>query len=114
MFTRLSIAAAAALLSSAMLLPGAQAAGPTGTAADFGSLVSDSTPARQITIDAQTRSVNVKDGETVKFNVGGKSFVWHFETFHDALDVDLSLIAPAGIKVDGIVAYIAANPLYRG
>ncbi len=113
-FKNFAGAAAIAILSSTMLLPAAQAYVPNGTAADFGSLVAPNTPARDITIDASTKSVNVADGETVRFNVSGKSFVWHFETYHDAFNVKLSLIAPNGINVDGITAYIASNPLYRG
>ncbi len=112
--TKLAGAAAIAALSSSMLLPAAQAAAPTGGGADYGMQVAQDTPAREVTIDAQTRSVNVEDGETVKFNVNGKSFVWHFATYSEAGNVKLSRIAPAGIDVKGVTAYIDSNPLYRG
>ncbi|CDG83640.1 CzcE family metal-binding protein [Janthinobacterium agaricidamnosum] len=113
-FKNFAGAAAIAILSSTMLLPAAQAYVPNGTAADFGSLVAPDTPAREITIDANTKSVNVTDGETVKFNVNGKSFVWRFDTYHDAFNVKLSLLAPNSINVDGVTAYISSNSLYRG
>jgi len=54
-----------AAASSAMLASSAHAAGPTGTAADYGTSVAASTDARQITISPQTKWVNVTDGETV-------------------------------------------------
>ena len=116
MFTLKKLAASTAIaaLSAIMLAPAAQAQAPTGGAADYGTQVAQDTPARVVNIDATTTYVNVEDGETVKFNVNGKSFTWHFDTYPDAFSVKLSRFAPRGIDGKGVTVYIDGNPLYLG
>ncbi|MFZ4877724.1 CzcE family metal-binding protein [Janthinobacterium sp. Mn2066] len=111
---KLAASAAIAALSSIMLAPAAQAQSPTGGPADYGMQVAPDTPARVVNIDATTTYVNVEDGETVKFNVDGKSFVWHFDTYPETFSVKLSRLAPAGIAIKGVTVYIDGNPLYLG
>lgn len=113
-FKKLAGAAAVAALCASVLPPAVQAQEPTGGGADYGMLVAQDTPARVVTIDAKTSSVNVEDGETVKFIVRGKSFVWHFDIYPDNSTVELSRIAPAGIDAQGVTVYIDGNPLYLG
>jgi len=108
-FQRATIAIAFAAAS----IGAAHASGLTGTAADFGSQT-NSVADRVINIDANTKSVKVDDGETVQFNVDGKMFTWHFDTFTGETAFDLSKIAPTGVNVQGVHAYVGANPLYRG
>jgi hypothetical protein len=103
-------AASSAMLASS--ISSAHAAGPTGTAADYGTSVAASTDARQITIFPQTKWVNVTDGETVKFDVNGKTFAWNVDTFGRDTSFDLAKIAPTGIQVNGVRVYVAPNPLY--
>ena len=106
-----------AAASCAMLVASvssAHAAGPTGTVADYGTSVPVSTDARQITISPQTKWVNVTDGETVKFDVNGKTFAWNVDTFGTDTVFDLAKIAPADIQVNGVRVYVAPNPLYTG
>jgi len=74
-----------AAFSSAVLASNAHAANPTGTAADYGTSVAANPYDRKITISAQTKWVNVHDGETVQFDVGGKTFGWHFNTLTSTL-----------------------------
>ena len=64
---------------SVVLLTGAAHAA-TNQQAAYGEAVASSNVARQITITADTKSVNVNDGDTVAFNVNGKTFTWHFDT----------------------------------
>ena len=111
---RLTPLLAFAAVSSAMLAFSAHAAGPTGTAADYGTSVAASTDARQITISPQTKWVNVTDGETVKFDVNGKTFAWNVNTFSNDSEFDLAKIAPAGTQVNDVRVYVAANPLDLG
>ncbi|RXZ36862.1 hypothetical protein D9O50_10440 [Oxalobacteraceae bacterium CAVE-383] len=101
-----------AAVSSAMLASGAQAAAPAGTAAGYGNSVAADTYGRQITISPQTKWVNVTDGETVKFDVNGKTFAWNVDTFSNDTVFDLAKIAPAGIEVNNVRVYVAPNPLY--
>ena len=111
---KLVVSAAVAALSSIMLAPAAQAQAPGGGPADYGVQVAQDTPARVVNIDAKTTYVNVEDGETVKFNVKGKIFVWHFDTYPETFSVKLSRIAPAGVDSKGVTVYIDGNPLYLG
>lgn len=101
-------------LTSTALMSAAQAAGPSGMAADYGSQVPATFAARTIVINSDTKWVNVENGETVQFSIGGQSFTWNVSTFPGATSFDLSKIAPAGVKLSNIRVYVAANPLYHG
>jgi len=114
MLTLKKLVASAAIAALSMLASAAQAQSPTGGPADYGTQVAPDTPARVVNIDATTTYVNVEDGETVKFNVNGKSFVWHFDTYPETFSVKLSRIAPAGLAIKGVTVYIDGNPLYLG
>jgi hypothetical protein len=114
-FTMLNFTNAAAAIACCLALTGvARAAGPTGTAADFGSSAPASFAMRTIDIQPDTKWINVTNGETVQLNVNGHSVVWHFETFPNANSFDLAKIAPADFKDGAVRAYVASNPLYRG
>jgi hypothetical protein len=69
---------------------------------------------RQITINADTKWVNVDNGDSVTFNVQGKSFTWQANTLHQEEALDLAKIAPAGVDAGKVTVYVASNPLYRG
>jgi len=69
---------------------------------------------RHITINAGTKWVNVNNGDTVTFDIDGKSFTWHFDTLHSEEAFDLSKIAPEGVAAGMVTVYVASNPLYRG
>jgi len=113
-FKRTTIALVFASISSSALLASAHAAPPSGSAADFGIQVADNASMRAIAINANTKWVNVTNGETVRFNVNGQSFSWHFDTYHDETSFHLAKIAPAGVMVGDVRVFVAANPLYRG
>jgi hypothetical protein len=112
---RATIALAFAGLSTAALFSPAQAAGRTGTTADYGQAVNTGAVDRVINLDAGTQYVNVTNGETVQFNLNGQAaFTWHFDTFSNETSFELSKIAPATAGVEGVRVYVASNPLYRG
>jgi hypothetical protein len=108
-FTR-NVVIAASLVTSLSVAAAAQAAPASNV---YGEAVPASTPDRSVTLTAQTKSVNVDDGQTVRFDANGKSFVWHFDTLSDTPNFDLSAIAPKDIDVKGVRVYVNANPLYR-
>jgi phosphate-selective porin len=101
-------------LTSTAMMAGAQAAGPSGTAADYGTLAPATAAARTIVINGDTKWVNVENGETVQFSVGGQTFTWNFSTFPGTTSFDLSKISPAGVQFGTVRVYVASNPLYRG
>ena len=101
-------------LTSALFANPAQASGPTGTIADFGSAVSSAGQTRIITLSPSTKFVNVTDGETVTFVEGDTSFTWNFSTFPNLNSLKLSRIAPEAMHVDMVEVYVAPNPLYIG
>ena len=107
MKTIIAIAIAAASIGAA------NAKGLTGTSADFGAAVAADQGTRTINIDANTKYVNVENGETVQFNVQGHSFTWHFDTFHDESAFKLAKISPQDVMPGGVEVYVASNPLYR-
>src|SRR5471030_1480501 len=69
---------------------------------------------RQIDVSASTKWINVVNGETVRFNVDGQSFVWNFGTLRGETSFDLSAIAPKNLQVPMVRVYVASNPLYHG
>ncbi|NVI82393.1 CzcE family metal-binding protein [Janthinobacterium sp. BJB401] len=90
------------------------AAGPTGTAADYGSRAPHAAAQRGIELQPDTRHINVTRGETVTIARAGQRFTWHVQTFNNKTVFALSDIAPKDMAVDGIRVYVAANPLYAG
>ncbi|NGZ88144.1 CzcE family metal-binding protein [Duganella aceris] len=113
-FKRATIMFAFACASATALIAPAGAVGITGTAADFGVQVNNDAAMRTVTISSDTKGVNVTNGETVRFNVDGQSFTWHFDTIRNETSFDLAKIAPAGVNAGTVRAYVASNPLYRG
>ncbi|MDN2713163.1 CzcE family metal-binding protein [Janthinobacterium sp. SUN118] len=98
----------------AALATSAIAAGPTGTAADYGSAAPHAAAQRTITLQDDTRHVNVTRGETVTIVRAGQRFTWHVQTFNHQTRFALAAIAPADMPVDGVLVYVAGNPLYAG
>lgn len=106
------LAAAFAATSALVLLaPAAQAMPMKMT---MGMLVNSAVAGRTIVVDAGTRNINVENGETVRFDVNGKSFAYTFNTFGNETAFDLSAIAPGDVMVPAVHVYVAPNPLYRG
>ena len=92
----------------------ALAAGPTGTAADYGSSAPHAAAQRSIELQPDTRHINVTRGETVTIARAGQRFTWHVQTFNHQTTFALAEIAPKDMAVDGVQVYVAANPLYAG
>lgn len=101
----------AAGLTAACLAMGAQAAGTENR--QYGSYVPPAAADKIVNIDADTKYVNVNDGETVEFAKGGQQFTWSFNTPRGSGEMPLSAIAPAGFNCNKIEVYVASNPLYR-
>lgn len=69
--------------------------------------------ARTIVIHADTKYVNVAGGDTVKFDVGDKSFAWSFDVPATITSFDLNQVAPGGILDHPVKVYVATNPRYK-
>jgi len=65
---------------------------------------------RTIEIHPDTQYVNVSRGDTVKFNVGNKSFSWNFDGPITTPSFDLNQIAPNGVLDHTVRAYVSAHP----
>lgn len=98
----------------AILATSALAAGPAGTAADYGSAARHDAAQRTIELQADSRHINVTRGETVTIARAGQRFTWHVQTFSNRTVFALAEIAPKDMAVDGIQVYVAANPQYAG
>ena len=80
---------------------------------DAGRVVMSDTADRDVAVDASTRWVNVTNGQTVRFTVGGQRFTFVFDAWPSTDSVPLSAIAPKGVTVPDVRVYIAPNPLYQ-
>lgn len=67
-----------------------------------------------ITITPDTHYVNVQKGQVVKFDVGGKTFAWDFDSAVTVESFDLNRVAPPGMLDHEVTAYIAPNVQYEG
>lgn len=65
---------------------------------------------RQIVLTGNTKYVNVKQGETVKFVADGKAFAWNFGTIGTPT-FQIAEIAPAGLAVGAVRVYVAPGTL---
>ncbi|CAB1369020.1 CzcE family metal-binding protein [Denitratisoma oestradiolicum] len=71
---------------------------------------STGTAARVVSVDADTKYLNVTRLETVQIKAGGKTVTWMFDTRGTA-PFPLSKIIPG---TDGVTVYVAENPAYIG
>jgi hypothetical protein len=69
---------------------------------------------RTIVIRPDTRHVNVVGGQIVRFDVGAKSFAWHFMLGAGLNTVPLDRVAPPGILDHPVMAYVSPDPRYIG
>jgi hypothetical protein len=106
----LLLAGAAFASTSAQAIPRPHAANY------YGTLDINAAPntGRLIRIDEHTRWVNVTNGDTVRFDVDGKTFTYTFDAWNSVNSLELSAIAPADVSVPKVRVYIAQNPLYVG
>jgi hypothetical protein len=74
----------------------------TSTAADY-----------TVHIAPDTKYVNVKLGDTVRFVAGGKEFTWFFDA-ENVWAVDLAQIAPTGMLERSFIAYVSPFRRYFG
>lgn len=65
---------------------------------------------RSITIVADTRWANVKQGESIRFVSGSNTFGWKFDGTRSA--IDLMKVAPAGFVDRALLVYVA--PTFQG
>lgn len=110
----LNLHRAAVLIVSTAFAIGAHAARLTGAPADFGMPVPNDAAERTIAVTPGTRHVNVTDGETIRFDVNGRAFTWHFNTWPTIQQFDLEKIAPKEAQASGITVYVERNPRYYG
>ena len=69
----------------------------------------NATPSRTVTVNADTRYINVTRLETVALNVGDKTVNWTFDTL-GTNSFPLSKVVPGADKV---TVYLEESPLYR-
>jgi hypothetical protein len=100
-------------LALSILALAAGTAGAMPRPMDAGRVVMSDTADRDVAVDASTRWVNVTNGQTVRFTVGGQHFTYVFDAWPSTDSVPLSAIAPKGVSVPDVRVYIAPNPLYQ-
>ncbi|GAA4689716.1 hypothetical protein GCM10025794_24430 [Massilia kyonggiensis] len=100
-------------LALSILALAAGTAGAMPRPMDAGRVVMSDTADRDVAVDASTRWVNVTNGQTVRFTVGGQHFTYVFDAWPSTDSIPLSAIAPKGVSVPDVRVYIAPNPLYQ-
>lgn len=73
----------------------------------LGSSIPVSQAERSITIEADTRWANVRQGESIRFVVGAAEFGWRFDG--RAHSFDLMQVAPAGSLTRPLTVYVASS-----
>jgi hypothetical protein len=77
----------------------------------FGGPAPLSAATRTIVIEPDTRHVNVKEGDIVKFVVDDKAFAWNFNVASTVHRFELNQVAPADVALDHpVIAYIQPDP----
>lgn len=74
----------------------------------MGSAVPTASGQRTIVLKADTRWVNVDQGEAVNFVSGGIEFGWRFDAYR-ARSFDLQRVAPVGAFIHPVTVYITAR-----
>ncbi|HEY4075028.1 MAG TPA: CzcE family metal-binding protein [Herbaspirillum sp.] len=67
---------------------------------------------RTVVIADNTKYVNVKSGEVVRFMVNGTAFTWNFNGPQDISSGHLSRVAPDGFLNHNVNVYVAPSPWY--
>lgn len=112
LISRTLSATLAAILLSAAVAACAASDGPA-DAATYGRMAPANATRREIAVKPDTKWVNVRDGDTVRFVADGRSFTWHFSTYPNTTHLDLAVIAPQDFPSGKVVVYVAQNQLYR-
>jgi plastocyanin len=102
----------AVLVVSTSFAASAESAVPSASAT-YGDMVPANATRREIAVKPDTKWVNVRDGDTVRFVADGRSFTWHFATYPNTTHLDLAAIAPQDFPSGKVVVYVAQNQLYR-
>lgn len=75
----------------------------------LGDAASAAQASRTIVIGPDTRYVNVKQGEVVRFVAGTQEFAFNFDGANVS-SFDLRRVAPDGVLDHGVTAYVAPAP----
>lgn len=78
----------------------------------LGSPVAPAPSQRGIAVGADTRWVNVNQGEEIRFDAGGTTFAWKFDG-PGARSFDLQQVAPAGALTRPVTVYVTPPPGHK-
>ena len=104
---------AAFALAMASLLASAPASAQEMRSFTMGSPLSPASGQRTIVLNADTKWVNVAQGEAIKFVAGASEFGWRFDG-PGGRSFDLRQVAPAGSLSNPVQVYIAPAPGHLG
>jgi len=64
---------------------------------------------RTIEVTGETKWVNVKHGEVIRFISNGQEFTWYFDGVSRPQPFDLAQIAPAGFAAQRVTVYVSTG-----
>lgn len=80
----------------------------------YGELVQPDAALTHIEVTSATKYVNIKNGDTVVFDVDGRSFGWHFNTLNSNATLSLSRIAPSDVHIGNVRVYVGTSNKGQG
>lgn len=103
-----SVHAVAAILATACMSAGAVEPRPD----LLGSPVPAAAATRTVVLGSGPQSINVVNGDTVRFVGNGEEFAWTFNTSPIVQVVNLNQVAPGAAQGKDRLVYVAPSPLY--
>jgi hypothetical protein len=76
----------------------------------YGEAAKQDAATRTVEINHDTKYIDVKSGEVVNFNVGGKTLTWNFDGKSHKSEFDMGLITPSGLLDHQVKIYVDRVP----
>jgi hypothetical protein len=78
----------------------------------LGTSAANTAAVRTVVITDNTKYVNVKSGEIVRFVANGTAFTWNFNGPQDISSGHLNRVTPGGFLNHNVNVYVAPSPWY--
>ena len=76
----------------------------------YGEAARQNAATRTVDITQDTKYIDVKSGEVVNFNVGGKTLTWNFDGKSHKSEFDMGMITPPGMLDHHVKIYVDRTP----
>jgi hypothetical protein len=98
------------ITSAAMAILAATSLSSFAAGSTYGEAAKQDAATRTVEINHDTKYIDVKSGEVVNFNVGGKTLTWNFDGKNHKSEFDMGQIAPPGLLDHQVKIYVDRVP----